>query len=45
MGRKLPGRFRSDLARRLVEGYIHPTWSMTSEGLRIRTLAWKPKHR
>jgi hypothetical protein len=37
------GRFPSDLARKLVTVYIHPKWSMTSEALRIRTLAWKPK--
>ena len=38
-----PGRFPSDLARKLDTVYIHPTWSITSEGLLIRTPAWKPK--
>ncbi|MGZ3489685.1 MAG: tyrosine-type recombinase/integrase, partial [Isosphaeraceae bacterium] len=36
------GRFPSDLARIPNTVYIHPLWSMTSRGLRIRSLAWKP---
>jgi glycosyltransferase involved in cell wall biosynthesis len=36
------GWFPSDLVRKLDTVDIHPTWWMTSEGLRIRTPAWKP---
>jgi hypothetical protein len=41
----LPGRFPFDLASSRLTFYIYPAWWMTSEGLLIRTAAWKPNYR